>query len=90
MGGGGPGGEFAGVIGVAIFDDAVEDADADHALADAFADKGGGLDVIGRGRGVRGKGRFEIVGDGGKVGDKCCLHTVGDEIGGMRNGVGHI
>ena len=40
-----PGGEFAGVVGVFVFYDAVEDADEDHAFAVIGAEMKGGLDV---------------------------------------------
>jgi len=41
MAGGGPGGEFAGVVVVFIFKDGFEGADEDHAVAD-FGDFGRG------------------------------------------------
>ena len=44
MAGGDPGGAFAGVVGVAVEDDAVEDADDDHALAEVGGDLGPGGD----------------------------------------------
>lgn len=49
-------------MGVDVADDAVEDADLDHALADLGGDVGGGGDVFGGSRGGVGEARLEGVG----------------------------
>lgn len=46
MAGGGPGGEFAGVVFADVADDAVEDAAGDHSALDVFAYFCGRFEVV--------------------------------------------